>query len=163
MLAGIYASPFQSVGIGREFIGHNHVYIIADVFFDVLGKCSRLYICRVKETEIAATLPNSDNRLFGFLASIDAPSDFLSAYLGFVHFDGTSKFLKWRFLSHRVPDAMTQIPRRPVVDSQHPFKLVCRHSLAGLAKQEHSKKPFRQGQVRIVEDRASRHGELIAA
>jgi hypothetical protein len=58
---------------------------------------------------------------------------------------------------------MAEIPSRPIIDSQHSFKLIGGHALARLADEEHGDKPLRQGEMRIVEDRASSNGELIAA
>lgn len=157
------SDTLQGEWVGHKLIRHNHIDIAAHVLFDVLRQSARLCVLGVKESQIAAALPNADDNLFRFLPSIDAPPDLLSANIGFVYFYLAVEFLKWWLLSHCVPDAVTQIPRCPVVDSQHPLKLVCRHALARLAKQVHSKKPLRQFQMGIVEDRARSHGELVTA
>jgi hypothetical protein len=158
-----HACTFQGERVGYEFVGHDYVNILAYALFDVCGQRSGLYVLSMEEAEIAAALPESDYWFLSFLASANAPSDLLAANVGFIYFDRACQFLKGLVLSHRVPDAVTEIPSRPVVDSQHPFKLVRRHALAGLAEQVSSKKPLSQRQVRIMEDRASRYGELIAA
>jgi len=153
----------QGERVSHEFIRHDNVHVAAHVLFDILRQCAGLRILSMEEAELAATLPDADNYLFRFLASVDAPSDLFSAYIGFVNLDRAIQLLKGNIFGHRVTDAVTEIPRGAVVDSKHPLKLVSGHSLAGLAKQVGSKKPLSKWQVRIMEDRASRHGELIAA
>src|ERR1039458_8331414 len=56
MFGVMHSSPFHGEGIGHEFIRHNHVYIVADVFLDVLGECASLYILRMEESKFAAAL-----------------------------------------------------------------------------------------------------------
>ena len=153
----------RSFRYGALNICHDHVHIVADIVFDVLRQCATLGILRMEETQIAAALPDSDDNFLGFCASVDTPSDFLSADIGFIHLNRAIQFLKRRNLGHRVPDSVAEIPCRAVVDAQHPFKLIGTHTLARLAKQVGCKEPFRERQVRVMEDRASRDGELIAA
>ena len=158
-----HSGLIQGEGIGRELICDDHIHMAADIFLDVLRQRAALCIFSVEETQIAAALPDSNDNFLGFFASVDTPSDFLSADIGFIHFDRAIQFLKRRHLGHRVADSVAEIPCCPVVDAQHPFKLVRAHSLARLAKQVRRKEPFRERQVRVMEDRASRDGELIAA
>ena len=150
--------------IDRELVGNQYVYILANVVVDDLVKGGSFQIVCAKKAQLSATLPNADDDFFvarvrgAGSTSTPSPAD-----IGFIHLYDTVEFgLGLRFC-HSVTDAMTEIPRRPIVDPQHPLKLVCRHPFAGLANQKRSKKPFGEGQVGIVEDRASRHGELIAA
>lgn len=150
-------------GVYGVLIRHNHVYIVANVLFDVLCERACLDIGSMEEPKIAAALTDSNYWLFGFLASIDAPSNFLSANIGFVHLDRASQFLKRQIGGHCVTDAVTEIPRRPVVDSQHPMELVRRHPFLGLAKHIDSKEPLSKWKVRVMEDRSRRDGELVAA
>jgi hypothetical protein len=149
--------------IGHIIIRHDHVYITADVFFDVAGQGARLRVLSMEESQIAATLPNTDDHLFGFLTSIDAPADLFSAYVGFVNFHRAIQLLKRLRFDHGVADSVAEVPRCAVVDSQHSLELICRHPFAGLAKKVRSKEPFGERKVRVMEDRASRDGELIAA
>ena len=62
-----------------------------------------------------------------------------------------------------MPDSVAQIPCGPVIDLEHPLKLIGTHTLARLAQQIRSKKPFRERQMSIVKDRLGRHRELVAA
>src|SRR5205807_3296932 len=114
----------QSKRIGGEFIRHDHIHIVADIFLDVLCQCAALGILRMEETQIAAALPDSNDNFLGFCASVDTPSDFLSADIGFIHLNRAIQFLEWRHLGHCVPDSVAEIPCCAVVDSQYPFKLI---------------------------------------
>jgi len=163
MLVLWHSGTFQGKRVTDKLIRHNHVNIVAHVLFDVLSEGACFYVSRMEKAKITAALPDSDYRFLSFLASVDAPSDLLSADIGFIHLDSARQFLKRLIFGHSVPDAMTEIPRGTVVDSQHPMELVRRHSLFGLAQQIHGKEPFRQGQVSVMEDRARGDGELVAA
>ena len=163
MLAGRDADALQGERVGNELIRHNHVNIFAHIFLDVFRQGAGLRILSMKKAEIAAALPDADNYFFRFLASVDAPTDLFAAYIGFIYFDCAIQLLKGNIFGHSMTDAVTEIPCRAVVNSEHPLKLVSRHSLAGLAEQIDGQKPLSKWQVRIVENRASRNGELIAA
>jgi hypothetical protein len=58
---------------------------------------------------------------------------------------------------------VAEVPRRFVTDAKGSFDLVGRHSLARLAKQVDSGKPFDEWKVRIVENAACGHGKLVVA
>src|SRR6202040_4166429 len=75
VLARRNASTLHCERIGNEFIRHNYIHIAAHVLFDVLCQRARLRVLGVEEAEIAAALPDANNYLFGFLASVDSPSD----------------------------------------------------------------------------------------
>ena len=79
--------------------------------------------------------------LLSFLASVNSPADFLSAYVGFVYFDCSIQLLKGNHFRHSVPDAVAQIPCSTVVDSEHSLELTCAYALGGLAIQGDSKEP----------------------
>lgn len=163
MLVLWHASPLQSKRVTDKLIRHNYVNIVADVLFDVLSEGASFHVSRMEEAKIAAALPDADYRFLGFLASVNAPSDFLSAYIGFVYLNFARQFLKGLIFGHCVPDTVTEIPRCAVVNSQHTVELVRRHPFLGLAKQVDSKEPFRERKVSVMEDRSRSYGELIAA
>src|SRR5260370_35983614 len=61
----MHASPLHGEGVGHEFICHNHVNIVTDVLFDVLGECSSLHILSMEEAQITAALAKADHRFLG--------------------------------------------------------------------------------------------------
>src|ERR1035441_10384935 len=157
-------SIMQSLWITLKIIRHNYVYVLRDVLFDVLRQRSRLHIFSVKESQFATALPNADDNLLFALRMADfvLMAALLSAYKGFVNFYDPAERLRIDGL-HGVSDAMAEIPRCAVVNPQHPLKLIRRHTLARLADQKRSKEPLEQRQMRVMELRIRRDGELIAA
>src|ERR1039458_196119 len=101
----MHTRPLHGEWVGHEFVRHNHVYVVADIFFDVLGECASLYILSMEKSELATALSNADHGFLGLLPSADTPTDFLSTNVGFVYFDRSRQFFERRFLSHRVSDA----------------------------------------------------------
>jgi hypothetical protein len=150
--------------IGIEFIGHDYVHIRADILADKLRQHAGLGIFGMKEAQIAAALTDADNDLFGALAetgfALMAALD--SANVSFVYFDGSVQHGLIYFLHGRT-DAMAEVPRGLVADSQSPFDLISGHSLACLAEQEGREKPLLKWQVGIIKNRAGGHTELIVA
>jgi len=65
VLGIMHASPLHGEGVGHEFICHNHVNIVTDVLFDVLGECSSLHILSMEEAQITAALAKADHRFLG--------------------------------------------------------------------------------------------------
>jgi len=156
------SSFHHGLRIGAPFIGHNHVNVLADVLADIFCKGSRLCIAGMKETQIAATLTDTNKDLFVVLKAATC-SDSLAADIGFVYFHFTVEHISLAF-DHGRPDSMAEIPCCLVAaDSNGALDLASRHAFLGFAEQERSSKPFRKGQMRIIENRASGHGELIIA
>ena len=91
-----------------------------------------------------------------------AVSMLFSAKVGFVYFHSTVHHGPLYFF-HGSTNPVAEIPRRFVAHSQSAFDLICAHALACFHQKQHCHKPAWQWQVRVVEDRASRHGELVAA
>lgn len=151
--------------IGAPFVGHNQVYVFSDVLFDVLRQRSRLHILSLEETEFAPALFDPDNRNLITLAVGDAPRTATMTLLatadkGFVHLQRPihHRLLRRR---HRRTDAMAEIPRRLVADSESSLDLVGTHPLAGLAEQIDRREPLDERQVGIVKDRVGCDGKLI--
>jgi hypothetical protein len=112
---------------------------------------------------LATALFDSD---YNLLARRGAPLRSLavhfSSHVSFVHLHYAGK----RFgagMFHSGPDAVTEIPCRLIADSKGALELVGTHFLARLAEQVDAQEPLPQGEVGIIEDRASSHRELIAA
>lgn len=152
----------DSTVIGVPCVRNNYINVGAHVLADVLLQSSGLGIFGVEESQIAIALADADDNFLFCLGSFGTASAHLSADVGFIHLDYSVKLFGLCF-GHCMPDSVAEIPCSPVVDSQHPLELIRRHALARLADEKHGKKPFRQRQVCIVEDRASSYGELIAA
>ena len=111
--------------------------------------------------KLALSLQGSHNRL---LLPGTALSAFfiLPAHIGFVHFHDAAE-LWTRNLCHSFSDTVAQIPRSFIADIQASFELISRNTLLGFCHEVNGKEPLPEGQMGIVEDRASRYGELVAA
>lgn len=149
--------------IGIQFVGHDYVNICAHVLSDEVRQRAALYVSRMKETEIAATLTDAHyDLLVGISVSGFAVGVLFSADVGFIYFDRAIHHRTFYFL-HGGPDAMAEIPCRLVANSECALDLVRRHALACFTEEQRSEKPFLQGQMRVVEDRACCDAELIVA
>src|ERR1039458_7692382 len=80
------ASLCDCARVSAEFVRHNNVNVVGDVFFDVRRQCARLYIAGVEETQFAATLTDTNNNFFLALWMPDfvLVATLLAAYEGFV-------------------------------------------------------------------------------
>src|ERR1035437_8022234 len=150
--------------IDVEVIGHNHVNGLRYVLAEVLCQCSRLHVLCVEETKSTTALSDADYDLFvGSTATLmDALSASLASNIGFVHFDSTVQHGAVN-LCHSSTDAMTEIPCSFVANSERPLDLICTHPLARFYEQHHSEEPCFQRKVRVVEDCAGGHCELVLA
>jgi len=87
--------------IARQFV--DYFYIGADILFDVLCQRAGLRIFRLENLQIATALPNADNDFFLILAVPNTFASLLSAYVGFVHFNGAIKHrLIYLFMAARM-------------------------------------------------------------
>ena len=152
--------------VGWQLVGNDYVHIGADVLLDVLCQRSFAGILSMEETNIAAALPDANHHFFVISSALEFFSAMLAADIGFVHLYSTVQHRAIYFL-HGRPDAMAQVPRRFVrafvLAPDRALKLTGAHSFFRFAKKQDGHKPKRQGQVGIVEDRASSYGELVAA
>jgi len=153
--------------IRGKFVSDHHVHIGTNILLDVLCQCSRLNIARMKETEIAATLPNANHNFFIVVWGVPSlAAALLSADISFVHLDSTIKHGPF-YLAHGSTNPMAEIPRgfvgAAIETPNGTFELVSTHSLLGFAKQQDSHEPYRQRQMGVVEDRARSYRKLITA
>src|ERR1035438_909743 len=58
------ASLCDCARVSAEFVRHNNVNVVGDVFFDVLRQRAGLNIFGMKEPQCATTLPDADNNFF---------------------------------------------------------------------------------------------------
>ncbi len=157
------ASVCHDVLIASPIVGHQDFQVLTDILFEVLSESAGTGVGRVKETEIAFALSDTDNNLLGFHGSLDTLTALAATYVGFVHFDCTVQH--WGVnLFHGRTDAMAEVPRRLVAsDAQSSLDLVGRHSFACFNEKENGHKPSFQRQVRVVEDGLGSHSELVMA
>src|SRR5439155_12383473 len=75
----------QSLWVGGQFIGDDHIHILRDIVLDISGQSSALCILGMKESQVAIALPDADYDRF--IGSGLAPSwvALLSAHIGFIH------------------------------------------------------------------------------
>ena len=159
----VFVSGFlDRYGIRGCIVGHNHVYILADVFADESCERSGLGIAGVEEAQIAVALADAENHFFVVQASDAAFALVPSPDVGSVQFDNAVQHRLFG-LRHGVPDAMAEIPRGLVAHADRALNLAGRHSLFCFAEQVSREEPLRKWQVRIVEHSARRDGKLIVA
>jgi len=153
-------SLFHCEGVGTEIVGHNHVNIFRDVLANEHCQRARLHILSMEESHITAALPQSDHDFLFRSSTTKASTAPATADIGFIHFYRAIHHGPIYFF-HGSTDAMAEIPRGFVADSESSLNLVSGHSLPCFTEQEGGKEPFLQGKVGVVENRASGHGKLI--
>jgi len=155
-------------GIRTELVSHDYINILRDVFLNVLCQRARLHIVSMEETKRSLALPNAD---YDFLFALRV-SDFvlmtalLSTDESFVNLYSTVEHGSVYF-DHSATYAMAEIPcglvRAFVLPPDRPLELHGAHALLGFTEQKCGKEPYRQRQVRVVEDRAASYSELVFA
>src|SRR5438552_1401012 len=152
----------KGLRVGCEFVSHNYINILRDVFLDVSGQSSALCIFGMKESQLAIALPNTNHdRLVG--CGFAAPRvALLPPNVGFVHLNGSIQHWTFCFF-HRSANPVTEIPSRFVTDSDSALHLVSGETFACFHEQEHSGEPSHQGKMGIVEDGSGSHGEMVFA
>ena len=160
VLATVDASVNHGLRISAPLVSHNHINIGTDVFFDVLRERARRNIGCMEESQIAASLTDSDYDLFVFPGPLI--TSLPPANVGLVHFNRPREH-RTLCLGHSLADAMAQVPRGLVAPADHALDLVGRHSFAGFTDEIRHKEPFRQRQMGVVKDRSRRDRELVAA
>lgn len=140
------------------FVRHNHVNSFVHVPSNNLVNLVLVEVRRRDEMQATAALPNAhDWRVFLPLVRILC----VTADIHLINFHGALEFVLCLF--HCFADAVTEIPRRLIRQAEHSLDLVCRNPLARFGNQISDEKPFREREMRVMEDRSYGHGELIAA
>ena len=149
----------ESPRIDSRFVGNDHFHIFANVLRDYLFDLFRGCLIDANESEIATTFTNADHNLF-VLARKSATR--LAANVGFINLHDA---IQHHFLAfdHGRTDAMTEVPRGLVAHSDRALDLASRHSLFRFAEQVRREEPFRQRQVRVIENGSRSNGELVVA
>jgi len=149
--------------ISLPIIRVQDVHIFADILADVLFERAALGVFGMKETQIAAALTNADHNFFPLVQRILALPPIFPADVGFVHLYLAVEH-RLLTLDHCRTDAMAEIPCRLVAsESKRSLNLAGRHALLRFTEKQCCDEPFRQRQVRVIEDRSCRHGKLIVA
>src|SRR5216683_1428519 len=147
----------ECVGIDLGLVGHNDFDVSANIRVDDIPNGLGLRIPSPDQPQVPIPLPDADNyRLLTFWT----PPASLATYIGFVNLDRAAKFL-WRYFQHGSADAMAEVPRGFIADSERTLNLASRHSLFGFAEQAGCKEPLPQRQVSIMEDGLGGHAELV--
>ena len=164
MLSLRYSCFGDCVGVNRMFIGNQNVYVLTDVFSNVLRNCTLLNISCMEETKIAITLPDADDDLLCVVSEsrFALASMQFAADIGFIHFDSTIEHGLICFF-HCCTDAMAKIPSSLIAHPNGTLDLVSGDSLARFAEQQCHHEPFRQRKMRVMEDRAGSDRELVIA
>jgi len=156
----VVSHPASDATIDVKFIGEEYVYILSDVIAEKLFKGFSSYFVGMEKPQFAVALTDAEHWPFLGAAPANPFSVPLSTDVGFVHLDLAREH--WFIgLGHRSADSVAEVPRGFVADSKRPLNLAGRHTFLGFAEQERSDKPFCQGKVGVIENRARRDGELV--
>lgn len=148
----------RSEVVELRFVRHDHVHSLVHVSGDDLVNLVLIQVRGRDEVKVSATLTDAhDGRvLLPLVRVLGMASD-----VHLVNFNCALEFVV-RFF-HSFADAMAEVPRRLVRDAKHSFDLIRGDALARFRNQVGHKKPLRQRQMRVVEDRSYGRGELIMA
>ncbi len=146
--------------IRGSVVGEDYFHILGDVLSDVLSERSTLGVVGMEESEIAVALTDADYHFLVVILCDMALAAIHTADVGNIHLDFAIQH-RLISLSHSVTDAMAKVPCRFVAHSDCALNLAGRHSLLRLAEQVSGQEPLAEREMRIVEHRAGRDGELI--
>src|SRR5579872_497885 len=149
----------KTSGVQRRFVGHDYVYVFADMLLNDFADRLGVGVLHVDELKSTIALDDADNWFFVIPSGSLAPSKPPTADVGFVNFDGTIQHLV--NFGHSEADAMAEIPGGFVADSKCPLHLHCRKSLFCFTKQQSSEEPLLQRKMAIVKNCAGRDSELV--
>lgn len=156
-----YSLSFTHRGFIRGgVIGEDYFHVLGDVLADVLCQRARLCIVRVKESQIAVALANA-NHDFLVVEFPDLPFAAIpAADIGNVHLDFAIQH--WLVsLRHRMPDAVTEVPRGFITHSNRALDLQGGHSLLRFAEKVRREKPLGEWKMRIVKHGAGCNRKLV--
>src|SRR5271165_6992781 len=156
----------HSVLVGRKFICNEYVHIFADVLAYILRQCPTFRILSMEEAQGTITLPDTNDYFFGFFSGFHTETFLDAAHIGFVHLNSTVQH-RAVYLCHSGTNTMAKIPcglvGTFVLSPKGTLELHSTHPFLRFTDQEHRNEPYRQRQMRVMEDGATGHGELILA
>lgn len=150
--------------IGRPFVRDNQFGVGRTMLFDELMERFAITRSDLLQPDLPATLGDADDQGF-VLHVVPRPASLAAqpaADKGFVNLDRAVE-LRRVVLGHGGANPVAEIPGRLVGDAEHALDLVGRHPFLGLHHEIDRYEPFLQWQMGIVEDRAGRDRELVAA
>src|ERR1035437_2541475 len=159
-------SIMQCLWVALKFIGHNHINIVRDIFFDVLRQRTGLNIFGMKEPQCAATLPDADNNFFLalWMTNFMLVTALLPADERFVNLYRAVKFGTIYRRSHSSADAMTEIPCGFIaLFAEHSVNLTGRNALLGFGQQVCDEEPLSQWQMGVMKHGSHGRRELVVA
>jgi len=146
--------------IGVQIVGVEHLDVFSNILTEEFLNRAACHVLGMEQPKIAVALKNPDNRaLFGSTSAL-SQSFATTANVGFIYFQLSVHHWLVAF-RHRSADSMAEVPRGLIADSERPLNLAGRHAFLRFTEQQGSHEPFREGQVRIIEDRAYGDGELV--
>jgi hypothetical protein len=150
--------------IAGQFVGNDYIHICANIFLDVLRQRSLAGILSMEEPDISATLTDSNNNLFRmtFAAPSLSVATRFAANIGFVHLNSAVKHRAIYFF-HGSTDAMAEVPRGLIADSQSALDLIRAHSLPRFTEKQGCEEPLLQWEMGVIEDRSGGHSELVVS
>ena len=150
--------------VGLQLIGVNRLSLILNGSMDEIMESVTLDIGNALDSNLTA-IPLDGPRDPSLVALVCMTLAFGTAtYQCLIHFHDPEKSGSGEgIVSHRLSDAVTQIPGCLVRDSQSAVKLVRAHALLGFAHEIDGGKPLSQGQVGVVHNGSRGHAEMIAA
>src|SRR5262249_1912578 len=113
------------------------------------------------QANLAAALKRAQyHRLIATIPTADTSA--MTADICLVAFNRASQWL-WVLFSHRLTNAVAEIPCRLIRHFQQALKLERAHALARLSNQEDCEEPLRQRQMRVMEESSGCSRKLVAA
>jgi hypothetical protein len=140
--------------------GSGYIDIVSNELVEALGFQLALFNWTGNNPATALNNPNNGNFRGTATARVvfairpNAALARLPADIGFVHL--TDALQQFALLEHRIANPHPHVPSGVLVDSQIAAKLPCRDALPGIKNERDGKKPFLQGQMRMVKDRVHR-------
>ena len=144
--------------IESGFIGHNHVNALVHIAGDDLVNLFLVKVASRDEMQMASAFTDAD---YGSFVEPALAAIGLAADVHLIDFNCPGEFVVC--FGHSSADAVAEIPRGFVADSQRALHLIRRHPLPALAKQVGRKKPLPQVQMSIVKNSGCGDAELVMA
>jgi len=160
-----YLSLRKAGCVQDGFVGHDYVYIFADVLSHNVANALSCGVFDVNKLQISAPLHDADDDFFGLLCNSAFHAAPLAADVGFINLDCSVQHLA--DFGHGIADAVTEIPcgliAAFVLSPDGALELVSTHALLCFAEKQRGEKPFLQGKMRVIEHSAGCNSKLIVA
>jgi hypothetical protein len=163
-----YLVPFREAHalcdstIGRKLIGEENVYILTYVLPDKLFKRAPRNVLGMEEPRLTVPLADADDGALPGSPPALCKTAPPSADVGFINLDLPIEHRLFRF-GHCRSNAMAEVPRGFVADSERALNLAGRHAFLRFAQQQRGGEPRSERQMGVIKDRARSNRELIVA